>query len=167
MRFIPSYAAHKTCTLVGAVAFIHAISTAAAAASPPVRPGQGGHTNLATIMSDNHEPINLHIPTNGDIAYADLNQRTDINEAMVLRHVKAVCFFWRSNFPDSNHDQNYATRVFTVNQVATNFANTDRVYCYDGSRDREGIFTLFIEPDDEQVRAAGQFEAELLRVNSR
>ena len=112
MGFIPSYAVHKTCTLVGALAFIHAISTAATAVTaaaaatpppppppPPVRPGQGGHTNLATIMSNNHEPIDLHIPTNGDLAYADLNQKTDINEAIVLSHVKAVCFFWRSNFP--------------------------------------------------------------------
>ena len=51
-----------------------------------------------------------------------------------------------------------------MDQVETDFANADRIYCYDGSRDREGTFTLFIEPDDEQVRAAGQYEAELLRV---
>ena len=79
MRFIPSY---NTCTLFAAVAFVYAVGTIAAPS--PVGPDEGDASssssssskndmNLASVMLNRHELIDLYVPTNGDLIYADLN----------------------------------------------------------------------------------------------
>ena len=179
MRLIPSYASNHMYALVAAVTLIDAAAAAAAAAAAGTR-SSSSKTNIVTVMSNSYEPIDLQIPSNGDLVYADLSQRTDFSEAIALSNVKAKCFFWRSTNLDSNdedlHSIFFATNVFTASGtpgqaldpgLGISFQEADRVYCYDGSRDssaRRDTFTLFVDPEDEQVRTAGQYKAELLRV---
>ena len=197
MRFTLSHAALHVCIFVGAViVFINAGGTAAAP-PPPSSPdgleGNGGSssgssssTNLVTVMTNNHEPIELYINKNGDLAYTDLNEKIEVNQALALSDVNAKCFFWQ-RFKRGSYNLDFATTVFTATgthdllmeegETGLEFQDAERVYCYDGSRDSidgTGTFTLLVEPGDESVEkvktiptgsnAPDQLVSDLIRI---
>ena len=168
MRFTLSHVAHHVCIFVGAVTIVINAAGTAAAPPPPSSPdglqGNGGSssTNIVTVMTNNHEPIELYINTNGDLAYADLNEKVEVNQALALSDVNAKCFFWQRSKRGS-YNLDFATTVFTATgthdllmeegEVGLEFQDAERVYCYDGSRDSidgAGTFTLLVEPDDDE-----------------
>ena len=165
MRFIPPHAIH-VCIFGAAVVFL--MQVAAAVPPPPAGRQRGSgnsNTNLVSVIIDDRRPINLNINTNGDLAYADLDQKGRIYEVAAVSEVHAKCFLWQRQRSGSL-DLDFATTVFSSrekNEVDKDeesgilFRDADRVYCYNGSRDSidgGGTFTLLVQPGDQSIGEA-------------
>ena len=122
--------------------------------------GVGEGNDLVTIMLNDHDPIDLFIPSDGSLVYADLDQPTSVSNAIALGTVSATCFFWRYREDFIRPDiAQFLSHVFsTVNAGprpgrarmeahGREFDGAERVYCYEGSREVTvgDSFVLFFE----------------------
>ena len=122
--------------------------------------GVGEGNDLVTIMLNDHDPIDLFIPSDGSLVYADFDQPISVSNAIALGTVSATCFFWRYRERFTKPDESqFLSHVFsTVNAGprpgrarmeahGREFDGAERVYCYEGSREVTvgDSFVLFFE----------------------
>ena len=118
-----------------------------------------GGENLVFVMSQEHDPIEMYVKSNGDLSYVELSPTLDVYEATAISSVRAKCFYWRRDGRMTEEGTTSGlftvgnTRYVTMETVA--FEGAERVYCYDGSQDDSGgstvaIFLDAVSPTSEQ-----------------
>ena len=136
-----------------------------------IRQGDGSNNgdsdgNQVLVMSSDHEPIEMYVNPNGDLAYKDLDSPLDIWESAVVSNVRAKCFYWRSASYKSVEGS--TSRLFTIGNTrylteeTTNFEDAERIYCYDGSSDDVdgSVFTIFLD----SVGSTSEQDSGLIKV---